>query len=401
MSKILVLPGTRWQIPLIQKAKRMGHNVFVVNPVKNDRIEQLADSFFASDIFLIDEIEKYAKTRGIEAIISDECDIAMPVVAELGERLKLPTISTATAALYTNKYMMREFARKIGIKNAEYQLCENAEDAVEFLKETGRSVIIKPIDCNASRGVFKVDSEQDIRNHFDEALFFSRIQKAVLAERYISGTEFTVDGIKTPDHHFTLAISEKKHYRHNENIAKELLFTHSNNQYDYERLKRVNDYFIMNSPLVFGLTHAEYKYENGEFYLIEIGARGGGNLISSVISQYMSGFDVYEYLINCSLGNIVTENFEIQKSYLHRTALLKFFDVPNGGGTVKDIIGIDFLKEEPDIVDFALNFSIGDEIKDAASDSNRIGYYIICSENKEKLEKVMNQVDKQFKILVE
>ena len=51
--------------------------------------------------------------------------------------------------------------------------------------------------------------------------------------------------------------------------------------YDYDRLREVNNRFVELSGLPFGFTHAEYRYENGEFYLLEIGARGGGGLLSA------------------------------------------------------------------------------------------------------------------------
>lgn len=209
MSKIMVLPGTAWQIPLIKRIKEYGHEVYIVNPIKNSGVFELADHHFDSDIFAIDDIEKYAREQMIDAIISDECDIAMPVVSELGRRLGLNTLSNDAASLYTDKFYMREFSKQIGIQSIEYKLCMTVSDALEFLRKLGKPVIIKPLDSNASHGVFKADNETDILEHFDESMSFSRVTKAVLAERYITGTEFTIDGIKTPHSHYTLAISKK------------------------------------------------------------------------------------------------------------------------------------------------------------------------------------------------
>lgn len=401
MSKIMVLPGTVWQVPLIKSIKHMGHHVLLVNPTENPGVRELADRFLATDIFDVDLIEEWAKENRIDAIISDECDIAMPVVAELGSRLKLPCLSREAAVLYTNKFLMREFGAKNGFNTVPYKLCETPDEAIAFLNQINKSIVIKPIDSNASHGVFTARTEQDIRKYFDETLSFSRSRKAVLVERYVNGTEFTVDGIKTPDQHFTLAISEKKHFKHNENIASELLFTHKSETYDYKKLKAINDLFVMKSPLSFGLTHAEYKYENGEFYLIEIAARGGGNLISSLIVEFMSGYDTYEYLINWSLGKSFHIDFTVPESHHDRVSVLKFFDIPKSSGIVKRIDGIDYLKKEKDIVSISINCSLGDRVGHAKNDSDRLGYYIACSENKEKLANVMKMVNACFRIVVE
>ena len=398
MSKVLVLPGSKWQLPLVKKIKEMGHWLCVVSPEQNPPCAELADDFFRSDIFAVDAIEKHAREHCVDAVVSDECDIAMPVVAELGSRLKLKTMSNETAALFTDKFLMREFCIKHGLKSPEYRLCKNVEEAVDFLKNLGKPIIIKPLDSNASHGVFKAETEADVRNHFEEALSFSRVEKAVLAERFIEGTEFTVDGIKTPENHYTLAISEKKHFKHNINIANELYFTHTNPRFDYEKLKAANDAFVKFSPLEYGFTHAEYKCEDGEFYLIEIGARGGGNMISSVITQFMSGYDTYKYLIEGATGNVRNKDFTIPETHKKRASILKFFKTPDGGGRVADIRGLDYLESGPDIKEYKLNFGIGDVIEDAKNDSARIGFFIACSETRERLDKVVDSVENRFQI---
>lgn len=400
MSKVMVLPATVWQVALITRLKELGHEVHLVNPTRNPGVCELADHFFASDIFEVDEIERYARQQGIEAVLSDECDIAMPVVAELGARLNISTLSKEAAALFTDKSLMREFAHDHGMKSVAYKVCQKVEDAVAFLKEMGRPIVIKPLDSNASHGVFKVSTEEELRERFDEAWSFSRARKAVLAERYIAGTEFTVDGIKTPNGHYTLAISEKKHFKHNVNVARELYFTHSHPDFDYGQLKAVNDSFVLASPLQYGFTHAEYKCEDGEFYLIEIGARGGGNMISSVITRFMAGHDTYRYLIDCALGNIREADFSIDAEHARRAAVLEFFMTPENGGRVKEIRGLDYLEREERIKAHKLNFNVGDVIQNAKNDSDRIGFYIACADDRERLDEVMEKVEGTFEIIL-
>ena len=397
---VLVLPGSNWQVRLVKKIKELGHKVLVVNPFENSPCFPFADGHLQSDIFEFDRVIKYCKENKVDAVISDECDIAMPLVAKIGETLGLVTLSTESAHLYTDKFAMREFCKKNGLLYPQYEFCKNVQDAIDLFEKIKRPIIIKPLDCNASKGVFKASSIDEIKEHFDEAMSFSRIEKAVLAERYIEGTEFTIDGIKTPENHYTLAISEKRHFKHNVNIASDLLFSHYNKNFDYEELKRVNDEFIKNSPLEFGFTHAEYKCENGEFYLIEIAARGGGNMISSVITQYLSGYDTYKYLIDCSLGKIEDADFSIPDEFKERTAILKFFKTPDNGGVVKEIKGLDYLDNNSSIVKYLLNFKVGDVIENAKSDSARIGFFIACCESMDQLNETVNAVDKNFKIIL-
>lgn len=402
MSKmIVVLPGTKWSEGLCKELKHRGEKILLVSPEEHPYCEKYADIFYRSDIFSIDNIFDFCKAKNVTAVMSDECDIAMTVVAELGARLGVNTLDVDSAALYTDKYLMRDFSKKHGLLYPEYRLCKDVEEAIEFRRELNKDIIIKPLDSNASHGVFKICSDQDLIDHFDEVLSFSRIDKGVIAERYICGTEFTIDGIKTPNGHFTLAISEKNHFSYNENIANELFFTHHNSRFDYDKLRKTNDYFVEQSNLRYGFTHAEYKYEEGEFYLIEIAARGGGNQISSIITQYMSGYNTYKYLADSAIHGEYECDFSISDEYLDRASVLHFFSVPGEGGIVKEIEGEEFLKEEPLILDYGLNFGVGDEIHNAENDSVRIGYYIAGAENENKLRDLMKEIDTKFRIITE
>lgn len=401
MKTILVLPGSHWQEPLAEKIKDMGYRIALVSPEKKPPCKKYADTFLCSDIFNIDGILNFCTTQEIDAVISDECDIAMPVIAEIGEKLGVHTMSRAVAELYTDKFLMREFCKNHGLKYPEYKLCKSVEEALEFYNELGKDIIIKPLDSNASHGVFTIKCAEELTDHFAESLSYSRTKKAVLAERYISGTEFTIDGIKTPYQHYTLAVSQKKHFSYNKNIAYELFFTHTNAVFDYQRLKEINDIFVMKSELEYGLTHAEYKYENGDFYLIEIAARGGGNEISSLITPFMTGHDTYEYLVECALGDSRETDFFIKPDFMNRAAVLHFFNTPKSYGRVRAIHGEDFLKNNPAILDYALNFKAGDIIREAVNDSVRIGFYIAGEENEEALRILMKEIDQKFCIELE
>ena len=399
MKKILVLPGTQWQVPLIEKIQEMGYKALVVNPDPNAPGMKIADQVLVSDIFDKERVITFGREQKVDAVISDECDIAMNLIAELGTTFHVPTLDEESAALYTDKFLMREFSKQHGLRYPEYKICKTADDAVALLREINRPIIIKPLDSNASHGVFKCTTEEEVRYHFEESMSFSRVEKSVLAERFIVGTEFTIDGVKTPHGHYTMAISEKKHFAHNESIANELLFSHNNPKFDYDKLRATNDAFVMKSNLQFGFTHAEYKYEDGEFYLIEIAARGGGNMISSCITQYMTGYDTYRYLVECATGNVHDEDFSLRPEFKERAAVLKFFETPGGGGKVSEIKGLDYIENEPDIKAYRLNFKIGDTIENALNDSVRIGFYIVCSENMQKLREVINNVEKKFQII--
>lgn len=400
-TKVMVLSGAKAQIPIIKRLHEFDCEVYDVNLYADSPAFEYADHSAVMDILDKEACLKYAKENSVDAVMSEMCDIATPTIAYVAEQIGVPGIGCEMAELYTNKFAMREFGIRNGIPTPEYKICKSKEEAIDFFTTLGKKIIIKPLDSNSSRGVFTVNIIEDLEKHFDESLAYSHIQKAVLCERYISGTEFTVDGIVTKSGHVCLAISEKHHYEHNENIADELFFSHYNHRFDYDLLRKTNDMFVDKSGIKYGLTHAEYKYEDGQFWLIEIGARGGGNYIGSTIVPLMSGVDNYEYIINKTLGKETNEDLFVDKKLWDRCCVLKFFDTPENGGVVKHVHGLDFLDECEYVVDYALNFCVGDTIEPAVNDSARIGYYIAYAESREELRQLMNKIESGFIIDLE
>lgn len=398
-KKILVIAGSKWQIPIVKKIKNMGHSPIVVNLYEDSPAFEYADKYGVMDILDKSACLNFAKENKIDAVLSEECDIAMPVVAYVADKIGLSALSCEMASLYTNKFEMREFCKINGLSYPQFRKCKNIDEAKEFLLLIGKKIIIKPLDANSSRGVFSIDNVEDLEKYFPLAMEYSKAEQCVLAERYINGVEFTVDGIKTPEKHYTMAISQKKHYEHNPNIACELYFSHNSEEFNYDKLKEINDKFVNISGLEFGLTHAEYKYEDGEFYLIEIAARGGGNLISSDIVPIMTGIDNYQYLINCSLGDVRDDKFVVPTEYKDRCSVLHFFDAPGEGGVVQHISGIEFLENCENVIKWEFNFKVGDCIEKAADDSKRLGYYIAYADNRKALNELIEEIDKQFGII--
>lgn len=396
---IMVLAGSAWQIPIVKKIKSMGFKTLVVNLYIDSPAFEYSDYHEVADILDKETCLDIARKYNIDAILSEQSDIAMNTVAYIANILKLPSIGEECASLYTNKLLMRDFSRDNNLPYPEYEICYTAKEVEDFFVQIKHEMIIKPLDSNSSRGVFKISNVENIQNKFTEALSFSKVVKAVIAERFIEGTEFTIDGLKTKGNHLTLAISEKKHYSYNSNIAYELFFSHYSTKYNYDKLKKINDRFVEQSDLPDGsLTHAEYKFENGKFYLIEIAARGGGNLVSSDIVPIMSGVDTYQYLINTALG-LPNKAVNVNDKLLTRCAVLYFFDTPDNGGLVKGIEGVDFLEKSKNILTYKLNFKVGDKIERAKNDAERIGFYIAYADSRKELEDIMCQINDNFKIV--
>lgn len=392
MSRILVIGGGLWQCPIVKKAKELGHYVICTNLYENSPAFEFADECRVADILDKKTNLSIAKEFEVDAVLTDQTDLAVPTVAFVAEQLGLKTIGAKVAKRFTNKFEMREFSSMIGIKMPDYKLCYTAEDAVKFLKNNPIS-IIKPVDSQSSRGIFKVSCEADIFKYFEECISYSNSQKAFLIETYIDGPEFTIDGIKTPLEYITTAISYKEHYKNNPNVAKRLLFSNFNDDYDYDELREVNSQLVNLMELPFGLTHSEFKYKDGEFYLIETAARGGGTKISSDITNLMSGIDSNKILLNI----LNDEPYSLNKGKVYNYSELGFLEFKPG--KVVEISGLEDAAKQEGVYDLRLELNVGDELQPVADDRSRSGYYIIYTDSLDELEQKRNNIQNTVKVV--
>lgn len=397
MARIMVVAGGDWQIELIKKAKSMGHYVICSNLYEDSPAFKYADVCEVANVLDKEKNLEIALKYHPDAVISDQSDIAVPTVAYLNEKLGLKGIGVKIADLFTDKSLQREFCLKNKIDIPEFVLCEKPSDAYDLLDKYGK-IIIKPIDSQSSRGVFTITSRNDLDTKYTETVGWSNRKKLFLAEEYIDGDEFTIDGLVINGTHYPLCISIKEMYPENPNISRTQTYSYLSEKYDYDQLRTTNKKLIETIGLSMGLTHSEYKYKDGKYILVETGARGGGSNLSGKIVPFMSGIDNYEYLIKEALGEEVNEEL-VQKHTFSKDnyVVMRFFDF--GEGIVEHIEGKEFLQNHPMLIDYQLNIKPEDELKRPEYGRLRPGHFIIGSCDKNMVEEEKNKILETVKVI--
>ena len=393
MKKVMVVAGGKWQVPLIKYIKSRGHYVVNTNLYENSPGFVHADEHYVVDVLDKERNLEIAEQCNIDAITSDQSDIAIFTVAYIAEMLGLSGIGTKSANLFTNKYEMRLRGKELGLPTPKFELCHTLQDAELFLRHH-KKVVIKPPDGQGSRCVFIVSNDDFTKNLFEIALSESKCD-AVLLEEYIEGYELTVEGYKTTDKHVTLAISEKSRIPNHPQVASNLWYSVAAFK-KHKMLIKEHNALIENFTLPFGLTHSEYIYNDGTYTLVETAARGGGTNISSHIVPCISGVNVYEELCRNVLGQKSQEICELEPNC---SIVLDFFQL--APGRVKSIKGMETLLCHPSVLDAALNFQAGDFIPTLSDDTSRAGYIIARAKDDEELRKLLPTLKNELQVLYE
>lgn len=305
-KRVMILGANNFMLPLIKKAKEEGYYTIVASPAKDEPGFLYADECVYVDLRDKEAVLKEAVRLKIDGITTDQAETPVRTVAYVAQKLGLAGIGTDMAELFTNKYLMREKCREIGIDTIKYKLVDTAADAVAFYQELNRNgscaAIMKPIDSAGSRGVVKLESEETIYEEFEYTKAASKSGK-VIVEEYIEGRELLLDGVTFNNTYQTLVCGEYKKC----NVPG--VFSEYMGKYPAEISKEQRDMvdalvkkIVEGFGLQWGRTHTEVKINERGAWLMETAARGGGRYISSETVPMMTDFNSASFLLKACTG---------------------------------------------------------------------------------------------------
>lgn len=390
---VLVIAGGEWQAPLIEKLQSKGYQVLNINYYSETKGAVIADIFEKADVIDKAECLRIAKQYNPIAVLTDQSDIAVSTVAFVAEQLGVSGIGVECSRFFTNKIAMRDKAKSIGICSPEYGVANSLEEAEALAEKIGYPVIVKPTDSQSSRGVVLVDHANEMVSAVKAAFSFSKAGSPILVEQFIEGREWTVEGFKEHDKHVSLAVSYKEHFESNPTVASSLIYEPLEYKGKHQQLVEQNDRLIEDFKLPFGITHAEYKYSDGRYFLIEVAARGGGTKISSHVVPLVSGVDVNDLLIRSAMGEKV-RNLKCVPTGKH--ALLSFLNFKPG--KVKSLTDVKLIESLPHVIDFKYSFDVGDIVQVMEDDRSRHAHVVLSADSASELHENLRELKSIVKV---
>lgn len=300
--KALVLAGGFPQIALIRELKSRGIETLLADWYAEPVAKPYADKFYQASTLDVDAIRKIAEDEKVDFLITACTDQALLTVALVSEQLSLPCyIDYKTALNVTNKSYMKKVFTEAGIPTAQHVIL--AELDTEKISHLQYPLIVKPVDCNSSKGVKKVLDRDELEQAFDEAVHLSRTKTAII-EEFVEGQEITVDVYveNGTAHLLSIANSDK--------IADSDKFVIWRTRYPAdetsEHIKTLVTRTAQQIADSFGLTDSpmliQMITDGKRVSVLEFSARTGGGVKYMLIKK-VSGFDVIAAVVDLTLGN--------------------------------------------------------------------------------------------------
>ena len=367
-EKLAIIGASYLQLPLVVKAKQLGIYTICFAWPKGAVCKEVADEFYPISIVEKDQILSICRNKGIDGVCTIASDVAAPTVAYVAEHMNLPGNNYSASVKANNKYLMREAFSSAGINCPKFKKVSYIKEKIGF--DWNYPLIVKPCDRSGSLGVCIVQNSQGLEEGLKKAIDLSFCHEAIV-EEYIDGREVSVEFISYQGKHYPLAITDKvttgaPHFvelAHHQpaDLPKEIC-----NKLFGETKKALDSLGITD-----GASHSEYKItSDGQIFIIELGARMGGDFIGSDLVYLSTGFDYLKGVIDVALAK---------------------FQVPVFSGELKSS-GVYFLcKETQSLFDYIVHKKVpgtvrseitDSELRSVTCSSDRSGYLIYQSNKK-------------------
>ena len=294
MKKALVLAGGLPQIELIKELQQRGYFVILADYYENPIARDYADRFYQKSTLDVEAMRAIAVEEKVDMIITCCTDQALAVVSRLSEELGLPCyVGTDIGLWVTNKQYMKDIFRKNGIPTASHQIVKDYSE----VESREYPLIVKPVDCNSSKGVVKVRNDEELKAAVETAVEFSRTNTAVV-EQFIDGKEISVDLFVTNGKAKVLCLSC------NEKIPNDKKFIIYKNRCLYEgsdelraKIEKVGQQIVdafglKNCPMLIQLLN-----KDDDIWVIEFSARTGGCVKYRMI-ELVSGVNIIKATVD-------------------------------------------------------------------------------------------------------
>jgi biotin carboxylase len=325
----------------------------------------------------------------IDGVLTVAADSAVPVVAAVAAALELPGIGVETAHLMTHKVAMRRRFAEAGVAQPRFAALRTLAERRRAADAVGFPAVLKPADSGGQRGVFRVESLDEVEAHLHEAIAGSPTGEAIL-EEFVEGTELNGIVIARGGDATVLTLSDRLRppgigfgvgwiHVYPPTIPADQL----------EESERVAAHSVRALGLQTGIAFPQLiASPDGRVIVVECAARIPGGQMADLV-RHAVGVDLVEVQLRMALGDELPD--ELVQPRFRQPLAIRFLTAEPGPLQTGRVISIGSLEKVlafPGVVQADTYLEEGEVIRPVRRDGDRRGYVIaVADTNLEALER--------------
>lgn len=367
--KVLVLAGQASQGALLQEFKHRGFTTVLADWGANPVAKAYADVFYQASTLDIPAIKEIAQKENVDYIITACTDQALLTVAKVSEDLGLPCyIDYQTALNVTNKQYMKKVFTQYDISSSRHVIFGEGELSEASVAGMRYPMVVKPVDCNSSKGVKKAYNFAELEEAFNAAWNMSRTKTAII-EEFVQGDELSVEVWVTDGKAEVLCVESLA------KVAMDDRFVICGEKFPAavsdcvqekirETAQKIADAFgLKNSPMLIQMI-----CDGKDVFVLEFSARTGGGKKYRIVPA-ACGVDIIKALTDLTLG--IKPDVQKKAPANKHQLVAYFYSYP---GVFDHIDGFEELKQTGVITEYEITAEKGEELEGKVESSgNRVG----------------------------
>lgn len=189
--KLLILGSTSEFSPLVNRAHERGIATVACDGYPDGPAKALADERFDVSVYDHDAIAEVCHRTGADGIITAFSDNLAEQASIIAERAGLPFyLPSARLAILRDKTRMKSMFDELGVPYPRTAVVRR-QSIREGLSELSFPVVTKPLSGWGSRGVYLLDTPDQVVERFDEVAGYSSVD-SIIVEEYNDGYELNM-----------------------------------------------------------------------------------------------------------------------------------------------------------------------------------------------------------------
>ena len=377
MKTVLFLGAGRHQRAAILRAKELGLRVAAVDGNPDALALKDADVAEVVNFVEIPKAIEFAEKIRPDGVLTITSDRAVVAVAAVAEALGLPGIGVGVAVGLTHKVEMRRRLKRAGVPQPRFGSARTLAEARAAAEHVGFPLVIKPADSGGQRGVFRLDSADDLADTFPESLALSRGGEVIL-EEFVEGMEMNAMSVVRDGHVTHLTLSDR-HRPPGAGFAVGWIHAYPAqlNGDGTAAAETMIEKTLRSLGLRNGIGFPQLiAHPDGRILMIEVAARIPGGQMADLV-RHAVGVDLVEVALRFALGEPVPD--ELCAPRYRQPVAIRFFTAQPGPlpvGRVTSVAALDRVLAAPGVVQADSYIVPGETIRPVQRDGDRRGYVI-------------------------
>lgn len=334
----------------------------------------------------------------IAGIVAGE-DSMVPLAAEIGAALGFDYARPEDARCHHLKTAMKERLAARGVRTPGFGIARNLGQALEIWKRFDGDCMVKMVDFAASLNVFRVTSEEQLREAW-AAIIDNRhglkvpfpLASEVILEEFVPGRELTAEGYVAGERIEFLNFSEK--LTESNFIVVGHYIPAATTEAEERSLREIATQCIRALGLRNSLFHVEVHLRDGVPYVIECAARPPGQHAVELIEKSY-GIDLMRISVDLATGREATVTRSAPRAH---HAILALYT--RRSGTLERIEGIDALHARGGAEHVVVNVKPGDPVRSLDTFQDKYGLLILADEDPEGLREKADWARENVRLVV-